>query len=160
MFSINKNTFFALGFLALIGIGGEKVGTAITTKQTRGIRNNNPGNIRWDSKTQWLGLIGGDDKNFIIFDEPKYGIRAMTRVLRSYQRRGIVTLGEIVSTWAPTNENNTEAYIKSVEQKMGLSRDQVIFEQNYPELIAAIIHHENGSQPYTFAQIHEGIAIA
>ena len=35
-----------------------------------------------------------------------------------------------------------------------------MFQQNYPELIAAIIHHENGEQPYAMATIYEGIALA
>lgn len=132
----------------------------MTAGKTRGIRNNNPGNIRWDGVTNWKGQSGADDAGFIQFDAPEFGIRAMTRVLQSYQRRGVVTLGDIVSTWAPTNENNTEAYIRSVEKRTGWARDQVMFAQNYPALIDAIIYHENGSQPYEVATINTGIALA
>lgn len=127
---------------------------------SRGLRNNNAGNIRWDNKTNWEGQIGADDKGFIIFESPEYGIRAMTRVLQSYQRRGVVKLGDIIATWAPAIENNVEAYIKSVESQTGFKRGQVMFVQNYPELIAAIIKHENGSQPYAMALIYEGVALA
>ena len=127
---------------------------------TRGIRNNNAGNIRWDNKTQWLGQVGADDKGFIIFSEPVYGIRAMVRVLRSYQNRGIVTLEQIISTWAPPIENNTESYIKSVEQRTGFKRGDVMFQQHYPKLIDAIIYHENGSQPYAMSIIDRGVSIA
>jgi 16S rRNA C1402 (ribose-2'-O) methylase RsmI len=127
---------------------------------SRGLRNNNAGNIRCDNKTNWLGQVGADDKGFIIFESPEYGIRAMTRVLQSYQRRGVVTLGDIIATWAPAIENNVEAYIKSVESQTGFKRSQVMFVQNYPELIAAIIKHENGSQPYAMALIYEGVALA
>ena len=149
---------YLLTALAIIAAGAFM--TTTKSKKTRGLRNNNAGNIRWDNRTQWLGQVGADDKNFIIFSDEKYGIRAMVRVLRSYQRRGVVTLGDIIATWAPANENNVEAYISSVEQKTGFKRDQVMFQQNYPELIAAIIHHENGTQPYAMATIYEGIALA
>ncbi len=128
--------------------------------KTRGLRNNNAGNIRWDSKTKWLGQTGADDKNFIIFEAPEYGIRAMARVLKSYQNRGVITMGDIVKTWAPAVENDTESYIKSVESRTGFKRDQVMFSQNYPELIAAIIHHENGAQPYAMNTIIKGVALA
>ena len=143
--------------LLILMAGGTAV---VATYKTRGLRNNNAGNIRWDNKTQWLGQTGADSSGFIIFEKPEYGVRAIVRVLRSYQRRGIVTLGDIIATWAPASENNVDAYVKSVEKRTGLKRNQVIFEQNYPELIAAIIYHENGSQPYAMQTIYDGIALA
>jgi hypothetical protein len=146
--------------LVLIGVVGIVAGVFMTTKKARGLRNNNAGNIRWDNKTNWLGQIGADDKGFIIFERPEYGIRAMTRVLQSYQRRGVVTMGDIIATWAPAVENNVEAYINSVEIQTGFKRGQVMFLQNYPELIAAIIKHENGSQPYAMELIKQGVALA
>lgn len=149
------NKVLIISVIALIAFGG-----VMTAGKTRGIRNNNAGNIRWDNKTKWLGQIGADDKGFIIFSEPVYGIRAMVRVLRSYQNRGIVTLEKIISTWAPPIENNTESYIKSVEQRTGFKRGDVMFQQHYPKLIDAIIYHENGSQPYAMSIIDRGVAIA
>lgn len=146
--------------LLIVGVLALFTGGIMTSGKTRGIRNNNPGNIRWDGQTQWQGQVGADSADFVIFDTPVYGVRAMVRILRSYQSRGIVTMGQIVSTWAPPSENNTEAYIKSVEQRTGFERDQVMFTQNYPQLIEAIIYHENGSQPYASATISQGIAIA
>ena len=51
---------------------------------TRGIRNNNPGNIRV-SKDQWEGMTG-DDGAFVIFDSPESGVRALAKNLQSYGR--------------------------------------------------------------------------
>lgn len=136
--------------VAVVVMMGEKV--------ARGIRNNNPGNIR-ENGTQWKGRIG-DDGAFVIFDSPENGIRAMVRILKSYSGRGVDTLKNIIATWAPSTENNTESYIKSVEQRTGIKAGEVVTVDKYPSLIAAIIHHENGSQPYSMNTIIAGVNAA
>ncbi|TMO20470.1 structural protein P5, partial [Pseudoalteromonas sp. S4492] len=70
------------------------------------------------------------------------------------------TVGEIINTWAPPHENNTTAYINSVASKLGVEPETRISRQEYPELIAAIILHENGRQPYTMDTINAGVALA
>ena len=125
-----------------------------------GIRSNNPLNIRYLETNQWLGLVGESVGGYCIFSQPVYGIRAAARVLRSYRRRGIVTLADIVSTWAPHDDDNpTQAYINNVATWTGLRRDAVINEAEYPALLAAMIRQENGSQPYSMSLIHEGVSM-
>lgn len=127
----------------------------------RGIRNNNPGNIRHASGTTWQGASATQtDPAFVQFISPAWGIRAMAKVLRSYANRGIVTIAGIISTWAPTSENDTASYIAAVEKAVGVSRSKPLDPEDLPLLIAAIIKHENGSQPYTIQQIREGISLA
>jgi hypothetical protein len=126
----------------------------------RGIRNNNPGNIRWDGTTQWRGMVGQDAGGFVIFDTPENGIRAMARILGNYQRIGVDTITAIISRWAPDTENDTIAYIRAVETRTGIDRNMPISGADYPAIIGAIIRHENGSQPYTVAQINTGVALA
>ncbi|WP_330452105.1 structural protein [Pantoea agglomerans] len=121
--------------------------------KTRGIRNNNPGNIRWGD--DWQGLVPQaqrTDKSFCQFTSPEYGIRAMIVILRNYQRKyGLKTITEIIQRWAPPNENNTQAYISSVAQATGTDADKPVdltdSRKLFP-LLRAIIKHENGSQPY------------
>ncbi|PZQ87294.1 MAG: structural protein [Leifsonia xyli] len=140
----------------------------------RGIRNNNPGNIRW-SRDTWKGLIPRDqakDQSFCEFRSPEYGIRAMVRILRNYTKYpgingvgkpNIDTVREIIHRWAPPNENNTEAYIQSVAAKLGVSANTPIDVFNTATmlpLLKAIIMHENGQQPYTDAVITSGINLA
>ena len=146
-------------FLILFAIGAVMF-FSTRSKMVRGLRNNNAGNIRWDEKTQWVGMTGSDDKGFIIFSEPKFGVRAMARVLKSYSRRGVRTVRDIISTWAPTNENDTESYIKSVTRKTGFDEFYPVTESDYSDLIAAIIFHENGEQPYSQEEIKQGIGLA
>lgn len=126
----------------------------------RGIRNNNPGNIRYTG-TQWQGLADTPtDGEYCIFINVRYGIRAMARILKSYAGRGLVTIESIISTWAPDSENNTKSYILAVSRRMGVGSTQVLTVKDWPALIEAVIHHENGVQPYPMTTIREGIALA
>ncbi|MCE1635766.1 structural protein, partial [Enterobacter hormaechei] len=92
---------------------------------SRGIRNNNPGNIRWGD--DWQGLMPASqrtDKSFCQFVGPEYGLRAMIKILHNYNRKyGLKTVKEIISRWAPTNENNTDAYINHVCKCPGVTCD-------------------------------------
>jgi hypothetical protein len=127
----------------------------------KGTRNKNPGNIRWDQRTQWQGMTGADDDGFIVFESVEWGIRAMARVLNSYRNRGVITLGNIITTWAPAEDNNnTRAYVDHVSQITGFSESDEILPSDWPHLIAAIIHHENGIQPYSMSLIQRGIELA
>ncbi|MGY0216559.1 structural protein [Endozoicomonadaceae bacterium StTr2] len=124
--------------------------------QPRGIRNNNPGNIRHGDN--WVGMCKKQrDKSFVQFDDPRYGIRAMARILNSYERRGVVTIQQVITTWAPPTENNTSAYVNSVSRQLGVKPGTRVKKDHYPQLIAAIIQHENGHQPYSMQMIREGV---
>ena len=127
----------------------------------RGIRNNNPGNIR-KSATQWEGTsaVQGDDA-FVTFETPEHGIRAMARVLQTYRDKyGLDTVTKIISRWAPDVENDTAAYIKSVAAQIGVRPDTKLNPGQVPALIAAIIKHENGGNPYSAQQIVRGVQMA
>lgn len=132
--------------------------TSLSKSRPRGIRNNNPGNIRFDG-TKWRGLRGSDGA-FCIFETPDQGIRAMAKIIGTYARKGVLSIEGIITRWAPPNENNTEAYIASVCSAMRRDRMHIVLLDDYPDLITAIIHHENGQQPYSREQIVSGIAAA
>lgn len=147
-----------LGFIIIaLGIIGGTVAVF-----PRGIRNNNPGNIRI-SGDAWRGLSKAQgDGVFFRFDDVVYGIRAMARIITNYQSRGILTVEQIISTWAPSNENDTTAYINSVYKATGWPRGWIPAknEGDYVALIKAIIKHENGLNPYSDATIARGIELA
>ena len=130
-------------------------------KEPRGIRNNNPGNIKYTG-TAWLGLANPPhDGTFCVFTEAKYGIRALAKVLRNYNRYyGIRTIYRIIKRFAPATENQTDAYIKSVAASTGYDpHTQLNLESNavLVKLMKAIIKHENGKQPYTDEEIEAAI---
>lgn len=89
--------------------------------EPRGIRNCNPGNIRI-TKDQWKGLREVQtDKEFFQFVSMPWGYRALIRCLQNYRKRhDCWTIGDFIRRWAPENENNTTAYIKTVCEKMGV----------------------------------------
>ena len=125
----------------------------------RGIRNNNPGNIE-DNGTAWKGYTGNDGR-YVIFDHPEYGIRAMNRILNTYASKyGLRTIRGIIHRWAPPVENLTDSYVSAVSQRVGVGPDVELSGQHRADLIAAIIHHENGQQPYTDEVIERGMALA
>lgn len=128
---------------------------------TRGLRNNNPTNIRHGDKWQGMAAVQGDS-DFITFLDPAYGIRAAATILKNYAtRHRLTTIRGIVSRWAPPSENDTEAYIAAVSRSMGVGADvELVYPRDLPALIAALVHQENGIQPYTLAKIQEGVNLA
>ncbi len=130
----------------------------------RGIRNNNPGNLR-KTETQWQGLADQQtDPDFFMFKSPIYGIRALARVLIAYRiKHGLRTIQQIIERWAPPNENDTAAYVRAVSADTGFPADQALDMHAYADLksiVEAIIKHENGQQPYTGAQIDKALVLA
>lgn len=134
----------------------------MATRQPRGIRNNNPGNIKFDG-TQWQGLDNPPtDGVFARFTRPEMGIRAMARVLTNYQvRHGLNTVRGVINRYAPPVENETSSYVNHVARVLGVGPDDVISVPDHlHQLISVIILHENGQQPYSADQISEGIRLA
>lgn len=129
---------------------------------THGERNNNPGNIRHVPGVVWQGQSAVQtDPAFVQFDDPIYGIRAIARIMKSYEKRGIDTLADAINRWAPPNENDSEAYVTDVCDRCGVNPDtRLDFSQVMPSLVKAIIHHENGEVIYTEDQINRGIALS
>lgn len=134
-------------------------------KTPRGIRNHNPGNIdRTGDKWQGMAADQSSDKRFVVFVAPHWGIRALAKVLLSYQRKhGLKTIRGIIDRWAPPVENNTDAYVDQVAKACGVEPDDTIDIHNKAvmrELVTSIIKHENGKQPYGAAVIELGLDLA
>lgn len=135
----------------------------------RGIRNNNPGNI--EIGDPWQGLSDEQtDGRFCQFKAPEWGIRAIARILITYQdkRRAsdgsrIDTVAEIIERWAPPVENDTSAYAAHVRRTMDLVEGEKIDVRDYETmkgLVIGIIKHENGMQPYSELEIRKGLVLA
>lgn len=116
----------------------------------RGVRNNNPGNIR-KSKDVWVGQTGNDGA-FVTFATPAHGIRATGRNLLSYARQGYVTPEQIITRWAPPeDDNDTEGYIKFVSEYLNVPRDtrlDLTDLNTLTRLSMAIMIKENGQSEF------------
>lgn len=138
----------------------------------RGIRNHNPGNIEQKPGVRWQGEKESQqaDPRFVTFESPKWGIRAIARILITYQdarqaKDGsrIDTVREIINRWAPATENDTESYIANVSRlsKIGENTRLDVYQFAVMKaLVKAIITHENGSNPYPSATIDAGLRLA
>lgn len=132
----------------------------------RGIRNNNPGNIRL-STAHWQGtaVIQGDPA-FVTFTAMEYGVRALARTLLTYQRsHGLRTITGIISRWAPGVENDTAAYIRAVALSTGYHSAAILNLADRATLwrvVAAIIKHECGKDSVLVlpATISRGVNLA
>jgi len=94
----------------------------------RGIRNNNPLNIRYDSANDWQGQIGKDDEGFAIFETANHGMRAGDIILENYDDlHGIDTISEAMERFSPaSDDNDPEAYADFVANLTGMGANQRI----------------------------------
>lgn len=126
----------------------------------RGMRNNNPGNIRI-SNNPWQGKIPtsqNTDGAFEQFEAYVWGIRAMVKNLLTYfNNYNLRTIRQVVSTWAPANENDTNGYINFVASQTGFGPDQELDLQNLHTmraLVKAMTKMENGREAVTDSQFN------
>ena len=134
----------------------DKPTTTPTGKRlARGIRNNNPGNIRKGIK--WLGRVEpGKDAAFVEFKTMPYGIRALYIDLINKHKGGLRTIQGIIYRYAPPSENLTDAYVASVSKQIGIPATAV-FEPtatNFKKFAAAVARHENGNDANRITPAH------
>jgi hypothetical protein len=111
---------------------------------SRGMRNNNPGNIEYGSFAKSHGATGSDGR-FAIFPTMAAGQAAQKALLEGYLSSGANTVNKAISKWAPSSENNTPAYAADVAKQMGVGPDQPLNKSHLPALAEAISRHENGA---------------
>jgi hypothetical protein len=130
----------------------------------RGIRNHNPGNIEKGDPWQGLAPDQSGDPRFAVFQAPEWGIRALARVLITYQdRHGLRTPAAIARRWAPPPENDARAYGDFLAQYLGVTPNTALNLHAYEvmrPLVEAIILQENGMQPYDALTLNEGLRLA
>lgn len=115
-------------------------------KMSRGLRNNNPGNIR-PVRNQ------PNDGAFTIYRTPEEGWGALGRQLKGYANAGLDNVASIISKYAPPSDNNpTGAYIQSVTANMSkrlgsdvgaLTRLDLSDPRVLKALMQSITEHEN-----------------
>lgn len=136
--------------------------TVYSDSRTRGERNNNPGNVRYNQADQWRGLVGHDDKGFCIFSDYPWGIRCVTVLMRRYYYDyQLDTVRELINRYAPPAENDTSSYVHNVALYLGVDPDDTLdVEANMQGLVTAIIQQENGRVKYSRTDIANGISLA
>lgn len=114
---------------------------------SRGIRNNNPGNLNFAGQ-KGATLESGPNARFASFPTMLEGIAALDRQVILYLKRGKNTIDQIIDVYAPSSDgNNTSSYKSYLSQYTGLGVKEKIDGSNFEimrKLIQGIINHENG----------------
>lgn len=115
---------------------------------SRGLDNNNPGNIRL-SQVRYRGEVRPSrDPEFREFESMEWGYRALFVLLDTYRiRHGINTLRGMINRWAPPSENDTPAYLRTAVRMTGFDPDTPLDTRSRATMIPvakAISRVENG----------------
>jgi len=125
-------------------------------KNTRGMRNNNPLNIRrMGTKRLWQGQREDvKEKEFCVFNTREMGYRAAWILLDNYllwfaQHGEPYCISSIISRWAPSTENNTRAYINRVCKLTNINSEELLKapfldKERFMKIVAAMTCVENG----------------
>ena len=150
-----NNVLLLVAAALLLGGGGYGVYT-----MTRGLRNNNPGNII-DDGTDWEGLdTPRNDGQFLRFLTPEYGFRAMRIIVNNYVSKDGVpsTVAGIISRWSATDQ---AAYVANVSSELGVDPNAPIdLTSSMLGLARGITRQENGLNPYSDQTIINGLNLA
>ena len=104
------------------------------------VRNNNPGNLRMAGQK---GAVEGE-AGFAKFETKEAGLRALRKqIVLDTQTRG-KTLREFITKYAPPSENDTDAYISFISNKIGIPPDGKIPMGKVNAVMEAIIEMEGG----------------
>jgi hypothetical protein len=128
-------------------------------EETKGIRSNNPFNIE-KSDAPFQGKVANEGR-FEGFKTPFLGIRAgAVNTITQFEKRGLNTVQGLVSRHAPEHENPTDAFIQFVSKRLGVEPGEVIDITNEDTLVKyvnAIIHFENGGNPFDASLVREAV---
>lgn len=116
-----------------------------------GVRNNNPGNIKYNPANNWDGQTGQDANGFAVFSDPTYGLRAMFLTLQSYAGEiSPYTIQQIGARWTSGDPSTSQAsWVATVSSVSGLSQTQVLDPTDaatMQALVTGIVAAENGQQ--------------
>jgi hypothetical protein len=125
----------------------------------RGLKNNNPGNIRHDGE-KWQGeVVPSRDASFKEFTTIAYGYRALIKLLQNYRKvYNRVTIAEFIMRWAPPTENDTRAHTERICKSMGVSPDYIpdVSDKKTMCLFAAAISEAENGIPAVMADVEAG----
>jgi hypothetical protein len=134
----------------LIPPGGSGVSSpAIPAGAPLGIRNNNPGNIKYSPANNWDGQTGSDANGFATFSDPAYGLRAMFVTLQSYASEiSPYTIQTIGQRWTQGDPAASQAqWMATVSAVSGFSQTQTLDPSDagqMQQLVNGIVAAENG----------------
>lgn len=152
-----------LGFFGLKPRAGQTAAAGGSSGgNTRAERNNNPGNLNYAGQAG-ATLEDGSGARFAKFGSTAEGVSALARQLQRYGERGLDTVSKIINKYAPSSENNTQAYIDALSKRLGVSGDQKLDLNDsgtLSNLIKGISRHESGKDYLSDSDVMTGLSMA
>jgi hypothetical protein len=107
-------------------------------------RDNNPGNLIYNSYTASLGAIGSNN-GFAVFPDAATGTAALTSLLNGSTYQSL-SVNAAIAKYAPPSENNTTAYQASVMVALGVSGSTPLssFSQSQMQTLQSAIQQQEG----------------
>lgn len=146
---------FDRAYYTEVSVGGAELNDSLrsSSAQPLGIRNRNPGNLKFANQ---YGAIRGEG-GFAKFGNDEAGISALHRQLGLYFNRGVNTISKIVNKYAPASDNNNvPAYINAIMQATGKGAHETLDfgdTETIISLMNGIINQEVGRGHYSRNQI-------
>jgi hypothetical protein len=117
---------------------------------------NNPGNLRGTDALRKPGYVldkavGFDKNGFAIFNSPEDGKEAMRRQLELDALKRGMTGRQLINKYAPPSDNNdTDAYIKNTFGELGLDPDSKISPEDLEKIQRLMVRQEHGKEGMNF----------
>lgn len=136
----------------------------MATRESRNVRNNNPLNIRendW-ANDDWVGEHKRDlDSQFEEFIDPEHGFRAAYKIINRYRKvYNLYSINAIIKRFAPKSENDTNAYVDYLTEKLNKLSWTPVWESEMPDLLFWMAEYEGAKGAFTMEQVLKGIQLA
>lgn len=165
-----RASVFATLALVLVGVAILSVGGVVVSRiGVRGVRNNNPGNLRLTG-IAWKGKVPNAENTDREFEQFRdgggypghvWGLRALYMDVRGdVLRDGLNTVTKLIHSYAPPSENNTRAYIDAVARAIDKGATDALVLADLPGVIKAIVAHENRGHRYPDEDVAQAIRLA
>lgn len=114
-------------------------------EEKRGVRNNNPGNIK-ASNIPWEGISGVDEDGFLKFESNEYGWRALERnTITRAQSNPNETFTSYINRYASTSTYEERVnYANFVANELGTQANSPIANYNPADIASAMGFFESG----------------
>lgn len=126
-----------------------------TLTAARGIRNNNPLNLKYIATDPYDGQTGQDSDGFGIYSTWQAGVRAGGLQLTHNFHAGAETVVALVNSWSTTDQTK---YANFVAAQLGVAVGQpLVWPDDELGYVMAAIQFENGENPYSSSDVQAAL---
>jgi hypothetical protein len=129
--------------------------TLVTDSTPRGIRNNNPLNLKYIAGDPYEGQTGQDANGFGIYSSWQLGVRAAGQQLTKNFASGATTIFSLVDSWSTTDQTTYQNYV-AAQLGVGVATP-LVWPDDELRYVMAAISFENGENPYSSMDVQAAL---